>query len=128
MKLFQQLDRRNHFLAAYVPIIAGEYKDTNQIEKWGKEEYMAAASATWKEKQGGLIEEIDPVYDWTGTCDAVLKQSESHFKRQIIDLYFANIDEDEDGFVRIMDYVYQQVAHNAIAQAKRKQGGRMEVD
>ncbi|KAA6359895.1 MAG: hypothetical protein EZS28_044577 [Streblomastix strix] len=128
MKQFQQLVPRNHFLATYVPTIAEEYKGTNQIEKWGKGEYMAAASATWKEIQRGLLEEIDPVYDWANASDAVLKQAASHFKKQIINLYFAKIAEDEDGFVRIMDQVYKQVAGNAIAQARRKQAGRMEVD
>ncbi|KAA6391090.1 MAG: hypothetical protein EZS28_013386 [Streblomastix strix] len=128
MKQFQQLVPRNHFLSTYVPIIADEYKDTNLIEKWGKREYMAAISATWKEIQRELIEGIDPVYDWAGASDAVLKQAVSHFKKQIIDLYFAKNVEDEDGFVRIMDQVYKQVAGNAIAQARRKQAGRMEVD
>ncbi|KAA6363959.1 MAG: hypothetical protein EZS28_040514, partial [Streblomastix strix] len=60
MKQFQQLVPRNHFLATYVPTIANECKETNEIEKLGKEEYMAATSATWKEIQRGLIEEIDP--------------------------------------------------------------------
>ncbi|KAA6404424.1 MAG: hypothetical protein EZS28_000045 [Streblomastix strix] len=128
LKQFQQLVPRNHFLATYVPTIANEYKGTNQIEKWGKGEYMTAASATWKETQRGLIEEIDPVYDWAEASDAILKQAANHFKKQIISLYFAKIAEDEDAFVRIMDQVYQQVAPNAIAQAKRKQAGRMEVD
>ncbi|KAA6355725.1 MAG: hypothetical protein EZS28_048749 [Streblomastix strix] len=69
---------------------------------------MAAASAVWKEIQRGLLEEIDPVYDWANASDEIA--------------------EDEDGFVRIMDQVYQQVAGNAIAQARRKQSGKMEVD
>ncbi|KAA6355789.1 MAG: hypothetical protein EZS28_048684, partial [Streblomastix strix] len=128
MKQFQQLVPRNHFLATYVPTIAEEYKNNNQIEKWGKGEYMAAASAVWKEIQRGLLEEIDPVYNWASASDEVLKQAASHFKKQIINLYFAKIAEDEDGFVRIMDQVYQQVAGNAIAQARRKQAVRMEVD
>ncbi|KAA6383851.1 MAG: hypothetical protein EZS28_020621 [Streblomastix strix] len=128
MKQFQQQIPRNHFLATYVPTIANEFKGTNQIEKWGKGEYMAAASATWKEIQRGLIEEIDPVYDWAGASDAVLKQAASHFKKQIIRLYFAKIAEDEDAFVRIIDQVYQQVAGNAIAQVRRKQAGKIELD
>ncbi|KAA6394365.1 MAG: hypothetical protein EZS28_010105 [Streblomastix strix] len=81
MKQFKQLVSRNHFLATYVPTIANEYKGTNQIDKWDKGEYMAATSATWKEIQKGLIEEIDPVYDWAGASDAVLKQAASHFKK-----------------------------------------------
>ncbi|KAA6397024.1 MAG: hypothetical protein EZS28_007442 [Streblomastix strix] len=119
---------RNHFLATYVPTIANEFKGTNKIEKWGKREYMAAASATRKEIWRELIEEIDPVHDWAGASDAVLKQAASHFKKQIINLYFAKMVENEDGFVRIMDQVYQQVAGNAIAQTRRKLAGRMEVD
>ncbi|KAA6311880.1 MAG: hypothetical protein EZS28_056034, partial [Streblomastix strix] len=75
MKQFQQLVPRNHFLATYVPTIAEEYKGTNQIEKWGKGEYMAAASATWKEIQRGLLEEINPVYNWANASDEVLKQA-----------------------------------------------------
>ncbi|KAA6384160.1 MAG: hypothetical protein EZS28_020312 [Streblomastix strix] len=130
IKQFQQLVPRNHFLATYVPSIANEYKDNNKIEKWGKGEYMAAASAAWKEIQRGLIEEIDPVYDWAGASDEVLKYAASHFKKQIRDLYFATIVEDEDGFVKLMDLVYKQVADNAIAQARRKKqaGGVMDVD
>ncbi|KAA6388751.1 MAG: hypothetical protein EZS28_015719 [Streblomastix strix] len=120
MKQFQQLVPRNHFLAIYVPTIANEFKGINQIEKWGIGEYKAAASATLKEIQRGLIEEIDPAYGWANASDAVLKQAASHFKKQIVDLYFAKIAEDEDEFVRIMDQVYQQVAGNAIAQARRK--------
>ncbi|KAA6371422.1 MAG: hypothetical protein EZS28_033051, partial [Streblomastix strix] len=46
-KQFQQLVPRNHFLATYIPTIAQEYRDNNQIEKWGRGEYMAAAQATW---------------------------------------------------------------------------------
>ncbi|KAA6395118.1 MAG: hypothetical protein EZS28_009357 [Streblomastix strix] len=46
MKQFQQLVLRNHFLATYIPTIAQEYRDTNQIEKWGRGEYTAAAQAT----------------------------------------------------------------------------------
>ncbi|KAA6376838.1 MAG: hypothetical protein EZS28_027636 [Streblomastix strix] len=128
MKQFQQLVPRNHFLATYVPTIANEYNDTNQIEKWGKGEFMAVASASWKEIYRGLIEEIDPVYDSAEASDALLKQAASYFKKQIIGLYFAKIAEDEDEFVRIMDQVYQQVAPNAIAQARKKQARRMEID
>ncbi|KAA6353968.1 MAG: hypothetical protein EZS28_050505 [Streblomastix strix] len=128
MKQFQQFVPRNYFLATYVPTISDEYKDTNQIEKWGKGEYMAAESAIQKEIQRGFVEETDPVYDWAGASDAVLKQTACHLKQQIIDLYFATIVEDEDGFVKIMDQVYKQVTDNAIAQARKKYAGRMEVD
>ncbi|KAA6402101.1 MAG: hypothetical protein EZS28_002372 [Streblomastix strix] len=114
-------ENKNHFLDKYVPIIAEEYKTTNQIEKWGKGEYISAASTAWKEVQRGLMEEIDPAYDWTGANDEELKQAASQIKKQIRNFYFANIVEDEDGFVRLMDQVHKQVSTNVIAQAIRKQ-------
>ncbi|KAA6388128.1 MAG: hypothetical protein EZS28_016347 [Streblomastix strix] len=105
---YQQLVPRNHFLVTYVPIIADEYLDTNQIEKWGKGEYMAAVSAAQKEIQRRLMEEINPAYDWAGANDAILKQAANHFNKQIRDLYFVNIVENEEGFETLMDQVYKQ--------------------
>ncbi|KAA6363762.1 MAG: hypothetical protein EZS28_040711, partial [Streblomastix strix] len=64
-KQFQQLVPRNHFLATYIPDIAQEFRDNNQIEKWGRGQYMAAAQATWREVLREILKTVDPQQDWS---------------------------------------------------------------
>ncbi|KAA6310006.1 MAG: hypothetical protein EZS28_056395, partial [Streblomastix strix] len=65
-----------------------------------------AESAAWKDIQRGLIEEIDPAYDWAGASDEKMKMRSQELWIKYINQY----------------------APAAIAQARRKQAGRMEVD
>ncbi|KAA6372928.1 MAG: hypothetical protein EZS28_031544 [Streblomastix strix] len=96
------------------------FQQTNQIEKWGRGWYMAAAQATQREVVREIIQIIDPQQNWAN--NDILKQGATVFKKQIAQTYFTQINTDEEGFATEIDRIYNYVAPAAINEARRRQG------
>ncbi|KAA6365353.1 MAG: hypothetical protein EZS28_039122 [Streblomastix strix] len=120
LKFFQQLVPRNHFLATYIPTIAQEFRQTNQIEKWERDSYMAAAQATWREVVKEILQIIDLQQNWEN--NDIFKQGATVFKKQIAQTYFTQINTDELAFATEIDRIYNQIAPAAINETGRRQG------
>ncbi|KAA6404137.1 MAG: hypothetical protein EZS28_000340 [Streblomastix strix] len=95
--------------ATYIPDIAQEFRETNQIEKWGRGQYMAAAQVTWREvayytqvntDEEAFATEIDRLYNQVAPAaineatrkqEAITKISIAGVNR-LLQLYDSNTD------------------------------------
>ncbi|KAA6376402.1 MAG: hypothetical protein EZS28_028071 [Streblomastix strix] len=104
-------------IGGYIP--KDESKETNQIEKLGREWNMAAAQATRREVLREILSAIDSLQNWSNY--QIVKQGAAAFKKQVALVYFSQVNTDEEAFSTEIDRLYNQFAPAAINKARRRQ-------